>query len=169
MKARCTGTRAQKRVVKRWVEKHLPSKATTDTLNRGDRLARMRFDRSSRLLTSWIAVLALVMAALAPSVSGAISAGPGASWVEICTSIGAKWAQAEGASQDEAPASGTVHAFEHCPFCSLHLDALPIPDDSALLVSAPSVSDLLPTAFLAAPHTLHAWRTGQPRAPPSLS
>ena len=134
-----------------------------------DRIAPMRFRRASRALTSWIAVLAILMAALAPSISHALGAKNGASWIEVCTSVGAKWVQPDGSSTDQAPASGDVHPFEHCPYCSLHANAIAIPAAPVGLSPALSLSDLLPTAFLAAPRTLYAWVTAQPRAPPQFS
>lgn len=129
----------------------------------------MRFHRASRVMTSWIAVLAILMAALAPSISHALGAKNGASWIEVCTSVGAKWVQPDGSSKDQAPASGDVHPFEHCPYCSLHANAVAIPAAPVVPALAISSSDLLPTAFLAAPRTLYAWVSAQPRAPPQFS
>ena len=122
-----------------------------------------------RLLTSWIAVLAVLMAALAPSISHALGAKNGASWVEVCSTVGAKWVQPDGSSTDKAPASGDVHPFEHCPYCSLHANAIAIPPAPLALAPTLALSHLVPSAFLAAPHTLHAWVSAQPRAPPQFS
>jgi Protein of unknown function (DUF2946) len=113
-----------------------------------------------------MAVLALLMAALAPSISHALSAGQGDTWTEICTAVGSRWVQADGPSSDPAPASGDVHALEHCPYCSLHANDLAIPAAPAAAAPALAGPDLLPVAFLAAPRTLHAWLSAQPRAPP---
>jgi Protein of unknown function (DUF2946) len=136
---------------------------------RTDRIATMRLHRSTRLLTSWIAVLALLMAALAPSISHALQAKTGASWIEVCTSIGAKWVQPDGGSTDQAPSSGGAHPFEHCPYCSLQANTIAVPAAPVALVPAPSLSHLLPTAFLPAPRTLFSWVSAQPRAPPQFS
>ena len=133
------------------------------------KLKYMRFRRSSRVLTSWIAVLAILMAALAPSISHALSAKNGASLIEVCTALGAKWVQPDGRSTGQAPASGDVHPFEHCPYCSLRANAMAIPAAPVGSALAISSSDLLPTAFLAAPRTLYAWVSAQPRAPPQFS
>lgn len=133
------------------------------------KLLRMRFDRASRALTSWIAVLAILMTALAPSISHAMGAKNGASLIEVCTSLGAKWVQPDGSSTDQAPASDGVHPFVHCPYCSLHADAMAIPAAPVGSALAISLSGLLPAAFLAAPRTLSAWATAQPRAPPQFS
>ena len=129
----------------------------------------MRFRRATRLLTSWIATLAILMAALAPSISHALGAKNGASWVEVCSTVGAKWVKPDGSATDKAPASGDAHLFEHCPYCSLHANAIAIPPAPAAFEPAPAVSQPLPAAFLAAPRTLHAWVSAQPRAPPQFS
>lgn len=128
----------------------------------------MRFHRASRVLTSWIAALAILMAAVAPSISHALGAKTGASWIEICTSAGAKWVQPGDRADKKAPA-GKTHPFEHCPYCSLHANATAIPAAPAVLALTISASDLLPAAFLLAPRTLYAWASAQPRAPPQFS
>ena len=129
----------------------------------------MRFHRASRVLTSWVALLAILMAALAPSISHALSAKNSASLIEVCTALGAKWVQPDGSSADQAPASGDVHPFEHCPYCTLHAKDIAIPVAPVVPALAISSSDLLPTAFLAEPRTLYAWASAQPRAPPQFS
>lgn len=127
-------------------------------------------DRASQVLTSWMAALAILMAALTPSISPALSAKAGVSWIDICTSLGAKWALPVADAADTAnlaPVSDDVHPLEHCPYCSVHASAEALP--AALVVLALSRSDLLPTAFLAAPRLLYAWLSAQSRAPPPFS
>lgn len=120
--------------------------------------------RAHRRITSWIAALAVLLAALAPAVSHALGSRLGASWVEVCTLAGSKWVQP---GEDSAPAGAQV--VEHCPYCTLHSPAIGMPPappaDVPVLVAGPFV----PPAFLAAPRTLHAWASAQPRAPPVLS
>lgn len=129
----------------------------------------MHFCRCARLLTSWIAVLAILMSALAPSISHALGTKNGASWIEVCSTVGSKWLQPDRSSTDPAPASGSAHLFEHCPYCSLHANAIAVPAAPVGLAQAPVLSHPVPTAFLAAPRTLHAWVSAQPRAPPQFS
>jgi hypothetical protein len=116
-----------------------------------------------------MAVLAILMASLAPSISHALGSSGGASAMEVCTSVGAKWVKPDGSSTDQAPASNNAHVFEHCPYCSLHTNDLAIPIAAVIAASPSSGSALLPTAFLAAPRTLYAWVSAQPRAPPQFS
>lgn len=134
-----------------------------------DRILRMQCRRVTRVLTSWLAILAFMTAALAPSISHALSSGNRLSWVEVCTPTGAKWVQAAGDAADETPAPAAVHPLEHCPYCSLHFSALALPAASAATVPLLVPTHDLPIAFLAAPRTLYAWVSAQPRAPPQFA
>lgn len=134
-----------------------------------DTISRMRFHRTSRFLTAWIAVLAILMGAFAPSVSHALGSKGEASFIEVCTSLGAKWVEQESSSTQQVPPSGDAQVSEHCPYCSIHANTLAVPPAPWALALDPALPELLPTAFLAAPRTLHAWLSAQPRAPPSLS
>lgn len=127
----------------------------------------MRAFRAHRRLTTWIAALAILLASLAPSLSHALASGSGANWIEICTTQGSKWIAAGEDGSERAPAS--AHVLKHCPYCSVHAPALGLPpsNDSAQLPSR--LAHEIPLAFLAAPRTLHAWVSAQPRAPPLFS
>jgi hypothetical protein len=129
----------------------------------------MQLHRTVRVLTSWLAVLAILMAGLAPSILHALGSRIGSSEVEICTSVGAKWVYVGGNASDETPAPSGTHSFDHCPYCSLHANAIAIPASPAATLPAPPLAHDLPIAFLAAPRTLAAWVSAQPRAPPLLS
>lgn len=123
----------------------------------------MRRARPARLVTGWIAGLALLLAALAPTLSLAFGHPPGTAWMEICTAQGpARVPVGDGGSH---PDPTGAHPFEHCPFCSFqaHGPALPPAPTGPLQVDG---VERQPRAFLAAPHTLHAWASAQPRGPP---
>lgn len=127
----------------------------------------MRAVRAHRRLTTWIAALAILLAALAPSLSHALASATGVEWIEICTAQGSKWVAAGEDSPERVPAS--AHVLDHCPCCSIHAPDLGLPPaiDTAHQPSR-QVHDV-PLAFLAAPRTLHAWVSAQPRAPPTFS
>jgi hypothetical protein len=127
----------------------------------------MRHFRDKGHLTRWIAMLAVLLAALVPTVSHAIAAAQGASWAGICTAQGPKSFQAGPQDPSNAPIVG--HALEHCAYCSIHAPVLGVP---AVAPSAPPAFDqeAVPLrVLLAAPRTLHPWSSPQPRAPPSIS
>ncbi len=129
----------------------------------------MRCRRVTRVLTSWLAILAILMAAFAPSISHALGSKFGPSWVEVCTPSGAKWVQAGNGAGDEAPALSGGHLLEHCPYCSLHANAIAVPATPVASVPLLLPPHDLPIAFLAVPRTLYAWVSAQPRAPPQFS
>jgi hypothetical protein len=125
----------------------------------------MPFRRVTRRFASWIAVLAVLMASLAPAISHALATDGSKAWIEVCTAQGSKWLQGDGAPGED-PAPGAGHALEHCPYCKLHPNVLGVPPTppTALLASGPASA--APRALLAAPHTRQAWASAQPRAPP---
>ncbi|MBV8380530.1 MAG: DUF2946 domain-containing protein [Paucibacter sp.] len=119
-----------------------------------------------KYITTWVAILAVLMMAFAPLISQAV--GADAAWQEICGADGARWVSADGASNGEPAQKSAAHPLDHCPYCSLHVSVLGMPP--APLVALPAQLDRdVPPAFLAAPRTLHAWRTAQPRGPPFLA
>ena len=112
-----------------------------------------------------MAILAVLLLSFAPLVSQALGPEQYGAWVEICSANGAKWVKAD-ADTPSAPKS--AHALEHCPYCAVHVSALGMPPATPLLMPEAARFDV-PQAFLAAPFTLHAWRSAQPRGPPHLA
>lgn len=123
--------------------------------------------RALRRLLLWTAALAVLMAALAPAVAQAVMTGSGASWVEVCTAQGAKWISVDDAGDPST--SKAMHGLEHCPYCSLQLPTADLPPTPPAQLPAPVRVAMFPPAFEAAPRTLHAWVSAQPRAPPALA
>lgn len=128
--------------------------------------ADMRLAGTTRRFAAWIAALAVLMAALAPALSHAMASGQGADWIEICSAQGTKWLPGEG---DDSGAPTTIHAFEHCPYCSVHAQTGDLPPVVPTVTPVAGLREVAPRAFLAAPRTLHAWVSAQPRAPPLFS
>jgi hypothetical protein len=120
--------------------------------------------RAHRRIATWIAALAVLLAALAPAVSHALGSSLGEGWVLVCTAQGAKWVQP---GDDSTPV--TSPSVEHCPYCTLHTPTIGMPPAPPAVLPAVDAATFVPPAFLAAPRTLHAWASAQPRAPPALS
>jgi hypothetical protein len=117
---------------------------------------------------SWVAVIAVLMSSLAPSISHAFAAQASLQWLSICSAAGTA-DQASGAPQDSKSGNkGMLLSMEHCPYCSLHAPQLALPPAPVTLSPQAHTADAVPLAFLAAPRTLHAWVSAQPRAPPVL-
>ncbi|WP_128000758.1 DUF2946 family protein [Piscinibacter defluvii] len=126
----------------------------------------MRLHRCARLLTGWIAGLALLFAALAPTLAQAFGGHAAATWVEVCTAQGpARVSVDPGADADGA---APAHPFEHCTFCSFQANGPALPPAAPTLALLGGTERLVP-ACLAAPRTPPAWVSAQPRAPPPLS
>lgn len=112
----------------------------------------------------------LAMAVL-PTLSHALAAARGDSrWAEICTPQGMRVVAVSGESGAPAPdpASAAAH-LEHCAYCAQSVGALGMPPAPVGVVPLPLAGAELPALFLPAPHTQHAWRSAQPRAPPAFS
>lgn len=115
-------------------------------------------------LIHWIAVFAILMSALAPSISQAVSvanSGHGFS-MEICSTDGVKSIKVLEDDQDQAKAS------EPCPYCLAHV-AYAIPLDTTLTFAAPTDFSQFPHLFYQSPKPLFAWVRIPSRAPPAFS
>ena len=115
---------------------------------------------------SWLAIMAMLWMAFVPLVSQALGGRPSEAWIEICSASGAtKWVKTDAGTAGQ-PQPG-AHPLDHCPYCSLHANALGMPPAPLLALPVLAQSEP-PPAFLSAPSTLHAWRSAQPRGPPFL-
>lgn len=117
--------------------------------------------------TCWVAVVAVLLLALAPTVSSLLRGASYAAWVNVCRT--ASLASAASAVAGQGANDDMGHATAHCPYCAVHADTLPpaprtldIPRDVL-----PAFTE--PQAFLQAPSVGHLWRHAPSRAPPRLS
>lgn len=113
-------------------------------------------------LFSWVAIFAILLAALAPSVSYAVGSADGVSSIDVCTSQGSKWIQVG----ENGPEPASEHLLDHCLYCSLHTPTLGLPPAAPTALLTSRQAHEVPLGFLGAPRTLHAWVSAQPRAPP---
>ena len=143
----------------------VPTAGTADPMPR--RNARQRF-------TAWIATLAILIGALAPSVSQAMSAfGDGSTrWLEVCTSAGMLWVAADAdadAGQSGEDEGGPGFTAGHCPYCCPHAGSFALPPASPPAFAVDGPHQLQPVLYHAAPRPLFAWAAAHPRAPPLAS
>jgi hypothetical protein len=129
--------------------------------------------RRHTALPTWIALLAIWALSLVPTVSQLLAAAApdGSVRAEICTPQGLRWVTlvaADDGAEPPATDSAAAHS-DHCPLCRLQHDAPPLPVATALPHEPAPGPAFVPSLFLQAPHTLHAWRSAQPRGPPLLS
>jgi hypothetical protein len=131
--------------------------------------ASWRPNRGIYRFSAWLATFAILLAALAPSISHAVTAAKGgASWIEICTTGGTSVVQVPADQTPGTPAQEqkSVH-LEHCPFCANHAGSFGLVPTAVAALPAASGSALLPDLFYRAPRPLFVWAAGQPRAPPA--
>jgi hypothetical protein len=130
---------------------------------------RMQFSRIGRTVSSWMAILAVLVGALAPTLSHALRGDMPDGWVEVCTRLGSKWVSVD-VADDAAPAplSAPSAGLEHCAYCTLNTLDAALPPSSPVLPLL-TLQFEVPHLFLAAPRTPFAWQAAQARAPPPLS
>lgn len=143
----------------------------------------MVFTRLHRRWTAWIALCAILLGALAPTVSHGLRAWSHSpiTWVEVCSSTGNKLIAMtvgrganKGAKAFVKQADGGrslpsgEHAGEHCPYCLVQAhEAAMLPAAPPVMALSTPVTDALPFLFLHAPRSLFAWAPPQARAPPT--
>jgi hypothetical protein len=128
----------------------------------------MPFLRLRRRFAAWLAIVAMLLGALAPTIAQARMGGSDrADWLEICTTTGMVWVQADTGevvrSVDGQPADAA--GGMHCPWCTLHGGASGLPPAEAVAVLPLSPAEQ-PPALYRAPSTGTVWATARSRAPP---
>ena len=107
----------------------------------------------------WIAMLAVLFSAIAPTISHALTPLAPYGYADICSADNAR----------KAPAP-PMHGMEHCPYCATHGGSLALalpPAAAGLAVIAGH--DFYPPLFYSAPQPLHNWTAAHPRGPPATS
>jgi hypothetical protein len=127
-------------------------------------IMRAMFNRAFiRRFAAWIACLAMLFAALAPSVSHAMAAAQGDAWTEICSASGIKMVKADMAGDTE---QASPH-LEHCAFCATHPDALAVLSSKAWSIPVLAGREDFPPLFYQSSSPLANWSPAQSRAPPA--
>ena len=128
----------------------------------------MSFYRIHHRFTAWLAMLALVMSALAPTVSQAVvMSSERGDWLEVCTTTGVMWVKADPAAADD----GTMPMAGHeqgCDICTHTVTGAPpvLTGTTAPFMGQPSLR--FDSLALSA-HTAVLWAPAQSRAPPRLA
>lgn len=125
------------------------------------------------LLHTWLAILAVLFAAIAPSISHALAAPavsvPSALLMQICTADGVMEMAASDTDMKKSGMDPVVHAFEHCPYCSTHAGSFALLPGAAPNFAVSAGHDVFPPLYYRAPAPLFLWSSGNPRAPPVLA
>jgi hypothetical protein len=120
-----------------------------------------------RHLAHWIAIIAVLMSSVAPTVSQAVSLaqhGQGIS-IEVCTTTGVKMTQVIDVSV-ASDADESSQASGHCPLCVVQGNyALPL--NQELSFAKPVNNNIYPQLFYQSPKPLFSWVALPSRAPPA--
>lgn len=123
----------------------------------------------------WFACFAILLNALAPSVSHAIAfvSGQPSSW-EICRSDGTRLTLAPVATTlAQPPAAGRepqkqrVIKLDDCGYCATHAGSFGLPPAGAVSVGLFDLPRVQPLLFYRSPSPLTAWSAARPRGPPA--
>jgi len=123
---------------------------------------------------AWLALFAMLAAALLPGLSQALASARGEAWSAVCTAQGMRWVMVSAAditapSTAEPATPSSPVAPEPCPYCTPSGHAPALPPAAPEASPEPPRATQAPALFLHAPRTLFAWRSAQPRAPPHLA
>jgi hypothetical protein len=115
-----------------------------------------------RLLAAWQAVLVVLFAALAPTVSHALVVDHAAQGIEICTSTGTQIIPADSPTGPES-----TKRMDHCPFCLLQADRVATPISAVaylfLVQGGPHEGPIAPAIF----YVPDTYSPATSRGPPS--
>lgn len=141
----------------------------------------MQLKSKSSLTFIWLACLAILLNALAPSISHAVAFAKGKPRVwEIClndgtriTGTGELTAETFRALTDRSkpskPAPSMAMDMEDCAYCLPHAGSTGLPPSDAMPALAAAGPGLRPLLFYQSPAPLAIWSTSNPRGPPAHS
>lgn len=129
----------------------------------------MVFPSIIRRLAAWITCLAILFAALAPSISQAMAASSGGAWTEICSAAGITLVKVADGRGDPVDAPASSSHLEHCPFCATHPSAVDLLPGSLWSIPLLKGRDTHPSLFFQSPTPLAIWTLAQSRAPPAYT
>ena len=131
----------------------------------------MPFTRATHRFAAWLAMLAMVLGALAPTVAQAVVAAKGGpDWMQVCSASGMVWVQADALEHERDAAAGdtgkaVADAARHCPLFNLH-GAAGLPP-APLLHAALAPHTAPPTTPVRSAIAVVHWPAAQSRAPPT--
>lgn len=119
-----------------------------------------------RSIGAWIALAAMCVLVVVPTLARATATAAMPGMGEVCTAEGVRTVPFEG---DPAPAG--PQALDHCPICVVQSAAgsTPPPAVPAVLALALTAAPAMPALFLVAPRPLFAWASAAPRGPPAAA
>lgn len=115
----------------------------------------------------WIAALAILFSALAPTISHAMAAAaPLDEEVQVCTMEGMKTIVIANGPAGKFDPHRFEHFLEHCPYCAVHAGPALLPAPAQPAFAAPLAGAFHPPLFYRSVAPLFAWTAASPRGPP---
>ena len=117
----------------------------------------------------WMACCAILLAALAPTLSRALTVAQGGAvpGLEICSVAGGmNMVPLKLSIDDSGPAKNAMQMGD-CPCCGMHAATLDLPPMSLAPATGAVIAGLLPVLFYQSATLLFAWTPLQPRGPPA--
>lgn len=128
----------------------------------------MKLAQRNGRLTAWIAIFALLLAALSPNLARVLASPQQAMpWTDICTIAGTQTADAAAPLPGSGQHEGT--AFKHCAFCLHYVGHFALATAPLALLSAIDAGAVAIPLFAARPFPRPIRVAAQPRAPPLVS
>lgn len=132
----------------------------------------MGMNTVTRHVAAWIACIAMLFAALAPSIALAFPVSTGEPVMQICSVDGmAAAAKVDMLAKADAAASKSSAAdpvhVKHCPLCVNHAGAMALPPVANSSIVAMPAQAFYPELFFQSPRPLAIWAAAQSRAPPA--
>ncbi len=125
----------------------------------------MFFSRIHRRFTTGLALLAMVMSALAPTVSQAVvMSSDRGDWLEVCTTTGVMWVKADATANHDEPVPLAGHE-QGCDVCTHTVTGAP-PVLSGIATPVMGQPSARPQTLVASAHPAVLWAPAQSRAPP---
>lgn len=125
-------------------------------------------DITRRLMcrSAFIALFAVLLNALAPTLSYAMAAGKGGAVVEMCTSFGLKKVLVSGTGGED---TSSTHGFKHCQFCPSAGTPPPPTEQVAAVFVPPQTVMVVASGRQIVRNPLLFWSVSHKRGPPSLA
>jgi|JI71714B2RNA_FD_contig_51_297262_length_482_multi_2_in_0_out_0_1 hypothetical protein len=129
----------------------------------------MLFAGQPHRFTTWLALWAVVIAALLPLASqAAVQHTSRAQWIEVCGNSGLIWVRAEVDASDPAQDKADhLSAYVHCEGCLSQPWALGVASADGTAWFPPRVAQTLPSQAESAARSRGDWHPAQSRAPPA--
>ena len=122
-----------------------------------------------RVFYLWTMVFAVLMAALAPTLTQAMQASGDSNRLFVCSQLGPKWIAADVVAPDgQKKVPDGEHAYAHCPYCTVHAAGLGMPPAPFQAAALP-LSHSVHWRYSAATPTLDFWSDALSRGPPLLA